>query len=214
MAHEGEERGKFSLTRRDFLKASAATAAGVAGLGALTPAPASAYKLDTADAGVDTFQTTCPYCSAQCGQLVDVGKTSKKVYDIYGDMGSPTNRGGLCAKGAGSYQLVTNARRIGVTWNTTGMKGTAWKRIGNSAWAELPLDTAFAEIAAGDGSNHTGLVGIRNAVAAPVPGLTAASNVAPVQFFGSSHINNEPNYLYRKLVATFGTSRVEHQARI
>ena len=217
MANQGEERGKFSLTRRDFLKASAATAAGVAGLGALTPAPASAYKLDVADSSVVTYHTTCPYCSAQCGQLVDVGVTTGKVYDIYGDAGSPTNRGGLCAKGAGSYQLVTNARRIGVPWNTTGMKGTAWKRVGNAAWSEIALDTAFSEIAAGDAltdNKHTGLVGIRNAVAAPVPGLTAASNVAPVQFFGSSHINNEPNYLYRKLVAQFGTSRVEHQARI
>jgi anaerobic selenocysteine-containing dehydrogenase len=35
-----------------------------------------------------------------------------------------------------------------------------------------------------------------------------------VQFFGSSHINNEQNYLYRKIVADFGTSQVEHQARI
>lgn len=214
MAHQGEDRGKFSLTRRDFLKASAATAAGVAGLGALTPAPAAAYKLDPADAGVNTFHSTCPYCSAQCGQLVDVGVTTGKVYDIYGDMGSPTNKGGLCAKGAGAYQLVTNKRRIGVPDNTTGLTGTAWKRVGNAAWTEIALDTAMTEIAAGDGVNHTGLVGIRNTAGAPVPGLAANSNATPVQFFGSSHINNEPNYLYRKIVADFGTSRVEHQARI
>src|SRR5450759_3699123 len=113
MAHQGEERGKFSLTRRDFLKASAATAAGVAGLGALTPAPASAYKVDPLDVNVDTFHSTCPYCSAQCGQLVDVGRQTGKVYDVYGDMNSPINKGGLCAKGAGAYQLVTNARRLG-----------------------------------------------------------------------------------------------------
>lgn len=222
MAKQGEERGKFSLTRRDFLKASAATAAGVAGLGALTPAPASAYKLDAADASVVTYHSTCPYCSAQCGQLVDVGVTSGKVYDIYGDMGSPTNRGGLCAKGAGSYQLVTNARRIGVPNNTTGMTGpvpataagVAWKRLGNAPWTAMALDDAISEIAAGDTVNHTGLVGIRNTGGAPVPGLAATSNSKAVQFFGSSHINNEPNYLYRKLIADFGTSRVEHQARI
>jgi formate dehydrogenase major subunit len=207
MAHQGEERGKFSLTRRDFLKASAATAAGVAGLGALTPAPASAYKLDPADASVTTFHTTCPYCSAQCGQLVDVGVTTGKVYDVYGDMGSPTNAGGLCAKGAGAYQLVTNARRLGVPWNTTGMTGTAWKRKGNADWSPIALDTAIAEIAGGDGGNHAGLVGIRGAI-------SAGDNAAAVQFFGSSHINNEQNYLYRKLVADFGTSRIEHQARI
>jgi len=27
-------------------------------------------------------------------------------------------------------------------------------------------------------------------------------------------MNNEQNYLYRKMIAAFGTSRVEHQARI
>jgi formate dehydrogenase major subunit len=140
-----------------------------------------------------------------------VGNDTGKVYDIYGDMGSPTNRGGLCAKGAGSYQLVTNARRLGVPWNTTGMTGTAWKRLGNAAWSPIALDAALTEIASGDGVNHTGLVNIRGAV---TPGLTAASNANAVQFFGSSHINNEPNYLYRKIVANFGTSRVEHQARI
>ena len=39
-------------------------------------------------------------------------------------------------------------------------------------------------------------------------------NSKAVAFFGSSHMNNESNYIYRKLVANFGTSNVEHQARI
>ncbi len=39
-------------------------------------------------------------------------------------------------------------------------------------------------------------------------------NSKGVAFLGSSHMNNEPNYLYRKLIANFGTSNTEHQARI
>jgi predicted molibdopterin-dependent oxidoreductase YjgC len=43
---------------------------------------------------------------------------------------------------------------------------------------------------------------------------TTAYNSKGVAFFGSSHMNNESNYLYRKIIANFGTSNVEHQARI
>jgi len=47
-------------------------------------------------------------------------------------------------------------------------------------------------------------------------GTTGANayNSKGVAFFGSSHMNNESNYMYRKLIANFGTSNVEHQARI
>jgi predicted molibdopterin-dependent oxidoreductase YjgC len=39
-------------------------------------------------------------------------------------------------------------------------------------------------------------------------------NSKGVAFLGSSHMNNESNYIYRKLIANFGTSNTEHQARI
>jgi len=202
--------GKFELSRRDFLKATAAAAAvGAVGVDfAVYPAQALGVEPDA------VFTTTCPYCSAQCGQRVAVKDGA--VIDIYGDMNSPTSRGGLCSKGAGAYQLVTNVRRLGVPEHTAAVDGfdftgRAWKRIGDGAWTEMALDTAMTEIAAGDGANHTGLVAIRGAV---TPGDTAASNAKTVQFFGCSHMNNEPNYLYRKIIATFGTSLTEHQARI
>ncbi len=200
-----DEEGKFGLSRRDFLKVTAAgaTAAGTVGVD-FAAAPSRAFAADVAA----TYTTTCPYCSAQCGQKVDVDAAGN-VLDIYGDMNSPTSRGGLCSKGAGSYQLVTNARRLGVPEHTAAVDGfdftgTAWKRTGNDAWAPIALDTAMTEIA-------TKLTTIRGTV---TPGSTAASNAKTVQFFGSSHMNNEPNYLYRKIIANFGTSLVEHQARI
>lgn len=206
--HQG---GKFELSRRDFLKVGA-TAAVAGAVGA-----DFAFRPSRADAAVvaATYTTTCPYCSAQCGQKVDVAADGT-VLDIYGDANNPTSRGGLCSKGAGSYYLVTNERRIGVPEHTAAVDGfdftgTAWKRIGNNAWTEIDLDTAMTEIAAGDGVNHTGLVGARSAV---TPGATAASNAKEVMFFGSSHMNNEQNILYRKIIANFGTSLTEHQARI
>jgi formate dehydrogenase major subunit len=195
--------GKFQLSRRDFVKVgAAAAAAGAVGVDwAVCPARADAVEPDF------VFTTTCPYCSAQCGQKVAVKDGA--VIDIYGDPNNPTSGGGLCSKGAGSYQLVTNERRIGVPEHTAAVDGfdftgTAWKRTGDAAWTEIALDTAMSEIAAG-------LVSHRGAI---TPGTTAASNARTVQFFGSSHVNNEQNNLYRKLIANFGTSMTEHQARI
>jgi formate dehydrogenase major subunit len=203
--------GKFELTRRDFLKAGAAAAVvGAAGADLVfTPS-----RADAADVAA-TYTSTCPYCSAQCGQKVDVAADGT-VLDIYGDPNSPTSRGGLCSKGAGSYQLVTNPRRLGVPEHTAAVDGydftgQAWKRIGNGSWTAITLDTAMREIAEGDGVNHTGLVAIRGTI---TPGDTEASNSKKVMFFGSSHLNNEANYLYRKIIANFGTSNIEHQARI
>ena len=204
--HDKDTGGKFELSRRDFLKASAAAAAvGAVGVDfAAYPAQALGVEPDA------VFTTTCPYCSAQCGQKVAVKDGA--VIDIYGDANSPTSRGGLCSKGAGSYQLVTNPRRLGVSEHTAAVDGfdftgQAWYRSGNDPWTPIGLDTAITEIA-------QKLVTNRDANGAPTPGSTAASNAKTVMFFGSSHMNNEQNYLYRKIIANFGTSLVEHQARI
>jgi anaerobic selenocysteine-containing dehydrogenase len=235
MGQKDKQAGGFELSRRDFLKVGVA---GAAAAGALGFAPAPAMANITPDAGdtISYYHTTCPYCSASCGQVVAAG-SSGKVYDIYGDVDSPINNGGLCAKGAGAYQLVNNKRRLGAFAGThpvnpvfeakpsgttfsavpTGWTGPAYTpssytygggvaywRLANGGWNPVPLDVAMDDIAAQ----------LKSARGDVTPGLSAASNSRHVQFFGSSHMNNEQNYTYRKLVAQFGTSLTEHQARI
>jgi len=231
MGQEDKEKGRIGLSRRDFLKVSAAGAAAATALD-WAPAPAMAempYK--TVGAKTDTailrYHTTCTYCSASCGQVVAVGNNTDVVYDIHGDVDSPISNGGLCAKGAGAYQLVTNSRRIGAFAGTHPVNSTfayddayadgiAYKRIGNGSWGKMSLNQAMTEIAAGDrgvggDDSHDGLVAYRGDI---TPGLSVLSNAKTVQFYGSSHMNNEQNYTYRKLIAQFGTSLTEHQARI
>lgn len=215
MGQRDKEAGRMDLSRRDFLKVGAAGAAAVSALG-FAPAPAMAqYDLKNSDTGVEKFHTTCPYCSASCGQIVVVGNVSKNVYDIYGDKDSPISQGGLCAKGAGGHQYATNKRRLGAfagthpvnpvfDYDSSFTDGVAYKRTGNGPWSKESLSVAMDAIA-------TKLVADRGSI---TPGLTAASNSRHVQFFGCSHMNNEQNYTYRKLIAQFGTSLVEHQARI
>jgi len=226
MGQKDREAGRTGLSRRDFLKVSAAGAVAAGAAGGWAPAPAMAeIALPTGFTIKDgsPFSTTCPYCSAQCGQkvVVAVNNTTheERILDIYGDADSPINNGGLCAKGAGSLQLVNNARRLGVPDNAQGFTGTAWRRVGNGPWDEVALDTAFDEIAGGwtgvdslgATGSHLGMKAYRDSstpVASPNP------NSKNVMFFGCSHANNEANYLYRKLIANFGTTNVEHQARI
>jgi formate dehydrogenase major subunit len=204
------------MSRRAFLK-TAAVAGTAIGCGldvAFDATKASAYENDTTNYKVTN--TTCPYCSASCGQRVVValtGANAGKVVDIYGDFESPMNSGGLCAKGAGSIQLVNNSRRIGAwpgthpvnntfAYDSGFSDGVAYRRQGaDPTWTKVALDDAMTEIA---GSLKTA----RGAVTAP------NYNSKGVAFLGSSHMNNESNYLYRKLIANFGTSNVEHQARI
>lgn len=221
----GQPAGK-GITRRGFLQATAATAVAGCGLGfAFDAEKAAAYE---GQPGYTVKPSTCPYCSACCGQRVVVENATGKVVDIYGDFESPFNTGGLCAKGAGSLQLVNNPRRIGA-WTAADLtamnqaggvhpvnpvfaadgttNGVAYKRIGNGDWSAMDLQTALGEIVSGDGVNHTGLLSYRGNV-------DNGANSKGVAFFGSSHMNNEQNYLYRKLIAAFGSSNVEHQARI
>ncbi len=196
----------LQLTRRQFLKAGAATAAvGAAGF-EFAAAPSSAHAATVSR----VFHTTCPYCSASCGQLVAVDD-NENILDVYGDHESPWNAGGLCSKGAGSYQLVTNPRRLGYgnqnpnpTFNYDPTEaGVGYKRIGNGAWTKIPLQAAMDEAA-------VAMVAARGDLST----APTQNNSKTVAFFGSSHMNNDENNLYRKLIANFGTSNIEHQARI
>lgn len=236
--YDKEEGVKQGISRRDFLKTGAAAAAvGAAGLDfAVAPSMAAAATVAA------TYHTTCPYCSASCGQLVDVDG-SGNVLDVYGDMMSPFNQGGLCAKGAGAYQLVTNKRRVGAftgahdvnpvfaakapataftavpaDWtgpaftptNFTYGGGVAYWRLGNGDWNPVPLDIAMQDVAEKmkAARDNQGGVGVS------APSAANGYNSKAVAFMGSSHLNNEPNYLYRKMIANFGTTNTEHQARI
>jgi formate dehydrogenase major subunit len=220
MGQEDKQAGRFELSRRDFMKVSAAGAAAATMLD-WAPAPAMAYgpaDLKAGDTAVVEYHTTCPYCSASCGQIVVVGNgPDGNVYDVHGDTRSPINNGGLCAKGAGAYQLVTNKRRLGAFTGTHPVNpkfaydpafdatGVAYKRTGNADWDKISLETAMGEIA-------TAMKAARDSH--KVPAAANGYNSKGVAFLGSSHMNNEQNYTYRKLIAQFGTSNTEHQARI
>ena len=104
----------MELNRRDFIKISSATAAGVAvsGLGFdLKPVKSYAGMLKTQYAKEST--TICCYCAVGCGAIVHTSKRGDgRVINVEGDPDHVISQGALCSKGASIKQLVENDKRL------------------------------------------------------------------------------------------------------
>ncbi|MEN3358220.1 MAG: formate dehydrogenase major subunit [Mycobacteriales bacterium] len=155
---------------------------------ALTP------RTSTADAVV---RSICPYCAVGCGQRVFV--KDGRVTQIEGDPDSPVSRGRLCPKGSASKQLVTSSRR-----ETT----VRYRRPYGTEWEDLPLDTAMDMIA-------------DRVIAARAHGWQweddegrAVRRTLGVASLGGATLDNEENYLIKKLFTALGAVQIENQARI
>src|ERR671916_919957 len=129
------------LSRRQFLKASAAglapgTALGsLVGLGAsLAPATARAQELRIRNA--KATPSVCPYCSVGCAMIIHT--IGNEIVNIEGDKRSPHNEGCLCPKGAATYQLIKNPNRA---------TRVLHRKPGASDWEEVELDWAMDRIA-------------------------------------------------------------------
>jgi formate dehydrogenase major subunit len=150
-------------------------------------------RTSTADAVV---KSVCPYCAVGCGQNVYV--KNEKVIQIEGDPDSPVSRGRLCPKGSASLQLTTgSAREYRVKYRAP---------FGEN-WVDLDLDTAMDMIAdrvidarrrgwqwEADGNRTRRTMGFAS--------------------LGGATLDNEENYLIKKLFTALGAIQIENQARI
>jgi len=139
----------------------------------------------------------CPYCAVGCGQRVYV--KDERVSQIEGDPDSPISRGRLCPKGSASLSLVNNPQRL------TRVK---YRRPYATDWEELDLDTAMEMVvdrvlatrratwqeADGDGNRVNRTLGLGS--------------------LGGATLDNEENYLIKKLFTALGAVAIENQARI
>ena len=104
----------MKLNRRNFIKFSGVTAAGIAvsGLGFdLKPIKSHAQMLKTQYAKETT--TICCYCAVGCGAIVHTSQRGDgRVINIEGDPDHVINQGALCPKGASLKQLTENENRL------------------------------------------------------------------------------------------------------
>src|SRR3954454_16810986 len=140
--------------------------------------------------------SVCPYCAVGCGQLVYV--KDEKVVQIEGDPTSPISRGRLCPKGAATKQLVTNPLRE---------TKVRYRRPYATEWEDLDLDTAMDMIA--DRVIDARRKGWQDEVDGKRVNLTMG-----IASLGGATLDNEENYLMKKLYTAMGAVQIENQARI
>ncbi len=151
-------------------------------------------RTSRADAVVDSV---CPYCAVGCGQKVYVSQG--RVTQIEGDPASPVSRGRLCPKGSASKQLVTSDLRV---------TKVRYRRPGGSDWEDLDLDTAMDMIA--DRVIETR----RRSWQWTDDKGTRLRRTLGIASLGGATLDNEENYLMKKLYTALGAIQIENQARI
>jgi formate dehydrogenase major subunit len=151
-------------------------------------------RIDHADRVVESV---CPYCAVGCGQLVYVKDGA--VDHIEGDPASPISRGRLCPKGQASKSLVESPLR------ETKVK---YRRPYGTRWEELDLDTAMEMIADRIIETRAASWDYETETGAPANRTMAIGNL------GGATLDNEENYLIKKLTVALGIVQVENQARI
>jgi formate dehydrogenase major subunit len=173
------------LTGQDRLGlGAAAKSARTAGL---QPRTATADKV---------VRSVCPYCAVGCGQQVFV--EDGKVTQIEGDPDSPVSRGHLCPKGSASLQLTTgDARQYQVLH----------RKPGGTEWEHLDLGTAMDMIA------DRVLDARRNGWQWEQDGKRTRRTLGFASLGGAT-LDNEENYLIKKLFTALGAIQIENQARI
>ena len=166
------------------------------GRGAAAQSPRSAGLQPRTATADRVVQSICPYCAVGCGQRVFV--KDEKVVQIEGDPDSPVSRGRLCPKGSASEQFVNGARRV-----TT----VKYRRPRGTEWEDLPLETAMEMIV-------DRMVDTRERTWQTEFEGKRVDRTLGFASLGGATLDNEENYLIKKLFTALGAIQVENQARI
>lgn len=142
-------------------------------------------------------QSVCPYCAVGCGQLVY--SKDGKVTHVEGNPDSPVSRGRLCPKGAASEQLGNSPLR------QTKIK---YRAPYATEWTELDHDTAMDMIA------DRFLEARRKHWEDTDEQGRPLRRTMGIASLGGATLDNEENYLIKKLFTAAGAIQMENQARI
>jgi formate dehydrogenase major subunit len=170
------------------------------GRGAAVRSPHTEHAIPRTHAATRMTTSVCPYCAVGCGQRVYVASVNghDAVTQIEGDPESPVSRGRLCPKGAASKQLVTQPARL---------TKVLYRRPYGTKWEPLGLDEAMDMIA-------DRVVATRDATWQEHDGGKRVRRTLGFASLGGATLDNEENYLIKKLWTALGAIQIENQARI
>ena len=142
-------------------------------------------------------RSICPYCGVGCGQLVYV--QNEQITNIEGDPDSPISEGCLCPKGSATYQLVSGAHRV---------HQVLYRRPYSTHWETLPLERAMDMVAERVRDTRDETWQERDEKG------HLLRRTLGIAHLGGATLDNEENYLLKKLYTALGVVQVENQARI
>ena len=142
-------------------------------------------------------KSICPYCAVGCGQQVFV--KDEKVVQIEGDPDSPVSRGRLCPKGSASEQLVNSPGRV---------TKVRYRKPFGKDWEDLDLDVAVDMVVDRVIDSRARTWQDIDADGHKVRRTLGFASL------GGATLDNEENYLIKKLFTALGAVQIENQARI
>jgi len=162
--------------------------------------PFSRQSLDKASRlrGATVTEGLCPYCAVGCAQLIYT--KGGRLIDIEGHPESPINEGTLCPKGANAFQLAVNPHRL---------THVLYRAPYSDHWETRSLDWALDQIAQRVKTVRDADFTVRSEQG------QLLNAVRSIGTLGGATIDNEENYLIKKLFAGgLGVISIENQARI
>ena len=167
------------------------------GRGAAAQSARSAELSPRTESADGMARSVCPYCAVGCGQRVF--HSDGKITQIEGDPDSPISRGRLCPKGSASKSLVTSPLR---------QTKVRYRRPYATEWEDLDLDVALDMIA-------DRMLAARAETWEDVDDDGRPLNrTLGISSLGGATLDNEENYLIKKLFTAMGALQIENQARI
>jgi formate dehydrogenase major subunit len=151
-------------------------------------------RIDSAD---HVAHSICPFCAVGCAQLAYV--KDGEVIQVEGDPASPISRGRLCPKGAATKNMHNGPLRE---------YSVKYRPPYGTEWQQLPLDQAMEMIAERVLRARDETWQERTDDGKPARRTTGVANL------GGATLDNEENYLIKKLCTALGVVQVENQARI
>jgi formate dehydrogenase major subunit len=167
------------------------------GRGAAAQSPRSKALTARTETADSVAKSVCPYCAVGCGQQVFV--KDGKVVQIEGDPDSPISRGRLCPKGSASKSLVTSDRR---------QQQVLYRKPYGTDWETLDLETAMDMI------TDRVLAARESTWEDDDEDGRPLNRTLGIASLGGATLDNEENYLIKKLFTALGAIQIENQARI
>src|SRR5579875_2419462 len=166
------------------------------GRGAAAKSKGSREKVARSRTADRVVKSVCPYCAVGCGQNVFV--KDEQIVQIEGDADAPHSRGRRCPKGSATLQLTTGSSRE---------EHVLYRRPYGTEWARLDLETAMTMVA------DRILATRRDGWEWERDGSTTRRCMS-IAALGGATLDNEENYLIKKLLTGLGIVQIENQARV